>query len=187
MELKSIKKVRDSKYLKGYELNYINKSGKEKIYEIVSHNEIENPEDLGKKVSGISIVALHDNKLLLLKEYRMAVNSFVYNLCAGFIEKGESIEECIARELYEETGLRVKRIIKILNPSFAAVGITDVKNQIAFIEAEGSFEDHSSDNEDITASFYTKKEVENLLNEEEFSSRAQIVSYIFTKFDLESI
>lgn len=179
MELLRMEKVKDGKYLKNYELTYINKAGREKKYEIVSRSEISGPEMLGQRMSGVSIVAYHEDKMLLLKEFRMGVNRFVYNLCAGMINEGESLEECIQRELYEETGLSVKRIRNILPPSFSAVAFSDVKTQIAFVDAEGSFEDHTSENEQIVANFYTKEEVRELLETEEFSSRAQMAAYYF--------
>lgn len=179
MEFLGMEKVKDGKYLKNYELTYLNKAGKEKKYEIVSRSEIAGPDALGKKVSGVSIVAYYKDKLLLLREFRMGVNRYIYNLCAGMIEEGESMEECISRELYEETGLFVKKIRTVLPPSFAAVAFSDVKTQIAFVEADGDFEDHTSDNEQIDAGFYTKEEVRELLETEEFSSRAQMAAYFF--------
>lgn len=179
MKLLDLKKVKDGKYLKNYELTYLNKKGKEKVYEIVSRHEIPDVQSLGNMVSGVSIVVYCGEKLLLLREFRMGVNHYIYNLCAGMIEEGESIEECIQRELYEETGLRLKKIIQILKPSFAAVAISDVKTQIAFVEADGGIEDHTSENEMIEAKFYTKEEVRELLETEEFSSRAQIAAYFF--------
>lgn len=180
MQLLKLEKVKDGKYLKNYELTYLNKAGHEKIYEIVSRKELRGPADLGQKSSGVSIVATMDHKLLLLHEFRMGVNRKVYNLCAGMIEKGESIEDCIARELYEETGLQVKKINRILRPSYAAVGISDVKTQIAFVEAAGDFSyEHTSENELIDAAFYTPEEIEVLLEKEEFSSRAQLAAYLF--------
>lgn len=181
MELQHLKKVKDGKYLKNYELTYLNKKGKEKTYEIVGRHEVPDVNALGNHVSGVSIVAYYEDKLLLLREFRMAVNRKIYNLCAGMIEEGESIEECIQRELYEETGLRVKKILDILKPSFSAVGISDIKTQIAFVEVEGELEDHTSDNEEIEAAFYTKEEVMELLETEEFSSRAQMAAYFFVK------
>lgn len=33
-----------------------------------------------------------------------------YSVLAGFVEPGESLEECVAREVYEETKIRVKNI-----------------------------------------------------------------------------
>lgn len=179
MELKNFKKIKDGKYLKNYELTYLNKKGKEKVYEIVGRHEIASVSELGNHVSGVSIVAYYDDKLLLLKEFRMAVNRRIYNLCAGMLEEGETIEACINRELYEETGLQVRRILKILPPSFSAVGISDIKTQIAFVEAEGILADHTSDNEEIAAAFYTREEVRRLLETEEFSARAQMAAYFF--------
>lgn len=181
MKLIKMEKVKDGKYLKNYELTYRNKAGKEKTYEIVSRKELSGIEDIGQKVSGLSIAAVNGDKLLLLKEFRMGVNKIVYNLCAGMLEEGESLEQCIRRELYEETGLQVKRIIDILPASYAAVAISDTKTSIVFVEAEGEFEDHTSDNEWIEAGFYTKEEVGELLKTAEFSSRAQIIAYFFAR------
>ena len=101
---------------------------------------------------------------MLLKEFRMGVNKTVYNLCAGMLEENETLEECISRELYEETGLGIKRIIDILPASYAAVAISDTKTNVVFVEAEGEFEDHTSDNEWIEAGFYSREEVKELLN-----------------------
>ncbi|MDE6641337.1 MAG: NUDIX hydrolase [Acetatifactor sp.] len=184
MEFLRFEKVRDGKYLKNYEITYLNKSGREKKYEMVSRRELQGIEDVGGKPSGVSIVATCDGKLLLLHEFRMGVNRTVYNLCAGMLEADESIEDCIARELYEETGLHVKNIKKILPPSFAAVAISDTTTYIAFVEAEGTFEDHTSENEQIEADFYTKEEVSRLLETEPFSSRAQMAAYFFAEYGL---
>ncbi len=181
MQLIKMEKVKDGKYLKNYELTYLNKAGREKKYEIVSRKELKNEADIGQKVSGISIAAVNDGKLLLLREFRMGVNKNVYNLCAGMIEDDETVMDCIGRELYEETGLSVKKIIDILPASFAAVAISDMKTHIVFVEAEGVFEDHTSENEMIEAGFYSREEVAALLQTEEFSSRAQMIAYFFSK------
>ena len=72
------------------------------------------------------------------------------------MEEGETVLDCIKRELYEETGLSVKKVIDILPASYAAVAISDTKTHIVFVEAEGEFEDHTSENEWIEAAFYTR-------------------------------
>lgn len=183
LELIKLEKVKDGKYLKNYELTYLNKAGREKKFEIVSRKELKTEEDLGKATSGVSIVATCEGRLLLLQEFRMGVNKYIYNLCAGMMEEGESIEECIERELYEETGLKIKKINTILPPSYAAVAISDVKTHIAFVEAEGEMSDHTSENEDIKAAFYSKEEVKQLLESAEFSSRAQMAAFFFANSD----
>ncbi|MDD2972980.1 MAG: NUDIX hydrolase [Lachnospiraceae bacterium] len=181
MELIKFEKVKDGRYLKNYEITYLNKAGKEKKYEIVSRKELTTIHDIGQKVSGASIVVTMQDQLLLLREFRMGVNQSIYNLVAGMMEEGESIEQCIERELYEETGLQLKRIIDILPPSYAAVAISDTATQIAFVEADGEFSDHTSDNEMIEARFYSREEVAELLKTEKFSSRAQLVAYQFVR------
>lgn len=183
MQLIQFKKVKDGKYLKNYELTYLNRAGKEKAYEIVSRRELKNAEDIGSSSSGVSIVAVKNDSFLLLKEFRLGVNKWVYNLCAGMQEENESVEECIKRELFEETGLKLVRIYDLLPPSYAAVAISDVSTQIAFVEVEGEIEDlNLSENEEIQAAFYSREEILGLLNSgEPFSSRAQITAYLFSK------
>ncbi len=181
MKLIKMEKVKDGKYLKNYELTYLNKSGKEKKYEIVSRKELKSTEDIGREASGLSIAAVNQGRLLLLKEFRMGVNRSIYNLCAGMMDAGEGIEDCVSRELYEETGLRVKRIIDVLPASFAAVAISDTTTHIVFAEVEGVFEDHTSENEKIDAGFYSREEVCALLETEDFSSRAQIIAYFYSR------
>jgi len=180
--LQKMEKTRDSRYLKNYTLTYINKAGREKYYEIVSRTDMQRPEELGQRSSGVSIVAYSKDRkrMLLLKEFRMGVNCYVINNVAGMIEPGETIEECIRRELYEEAGLELHEIIDILPPSFAAVAISDTKTNIAYVTVEdGEFSSHTSVNEDIIPKFYTKEEVRELLEKEQFSARTQVVCYAF--------
>ena len=181
MKLINFEKVKDGTYLKNYELTYLNKAGNEKKYEIVSRMELEDISELGTKSSGVSIAAICEGKLLLLREFRMGINKEIYNLCAGMINKDESIEDCVKRELYEEPGLPLKRIIKVLDASYAAVAISDTMTNIVFVEVEGTFSDHTSDNESIKAGLYSKEEVANLLETAQFSSRAQVIAYFFTE------
>lgn len=184
MQFLKFEKVKDGKYLKNYEITYRNKAGNEKKYEIVSRRELKGIDDVGGAPSGVSIVATQGDKMLLLHEFRMGVNRKIYNLCAGMLESGESIEDCIARELYEETGLRISHIKKILQPSYAAVAISDTTTYIAFVEAEGEFADNSSDNEEIEAGFYSREEVKMMLETEPFSSRAQMAAYFFAYYGM---
>lgn len=180
MKLLLLKKVHDGRYLKNYELTYENKAGRNKVYEIVSRKELHDTADLGRSTSGVSIIAFQGDKLLLLKEFRMGINKSVYNLCAGMLNEGESMEDCIRRELYEETGLSVKKIVQILPPSYSAVAISDVKTNIAIVEAEGAITGgHTSANEQIQAAFYTKTQLREMLQTEEFSSRSQLAAYFF--------
>lgn len=182
MKLVGFDKVRDGKYLKNYEITYLNKAGKEKTYEMVSRDNLQMPHELGTSPSGVSIIATCGDRLLLLREFRMGINRAIYDLCSGMLENGESVEVCIRRELREETGLQVKEIKKILQPSFAAPAVSDITVYSAVVEVEGSFADNTSDNEQIEAGLYTREEVAALLDGcEPFSSRAQTAAWFFVQ------
>lgn len=47
---------------------------------------------------------------LLLAHHQRAKDSLMYGLIAGFVEIGESLEQCVLREAMEETGLVVENI-----------------------------------------------------------------------------
>ncbi len=60
--------------------------------------------------SVVIIPVLDDGRLVLLKQYRGAVDQWLYELPAGTLEPGEEPEACAARELREETGYEAGRL-----------------------------------------------------------------------------
>ncbi|MEE3880901.1 NAD(+) diphosphatase [Vibrio sp. YYF0003] len=55
------------------------------------------------------IVAVRKDKQILLAQHPRHRNG-MYTVIAGFLEVGETLEECVAREIHEETGVYVKNI-----------------------------------------------------------------------------
>lgn len=75
-------------------------------------------------------------RLLLLQEYRVPINQTMLALPAGLVEPGESALETAKRELLEETGYAVRRLIDLSPPTlFASAGLTDECFQFVFVEA----------------------------------------------------
>jgi NAD+ diphosphatase len=61
------------------------------------------------RISPAVIVAVvRDNRILLARAKRFAPG--MYSVLAGFVEPGETLEECVAREVREETGIEVKNL-----------------------------------------------------------------------------
>ena len=60
--------------------------------------------------SVVIIPVLDDGRLVMLKQYRGAVEEWLYELPAGTVEPGEEPEACAARELREETGYEPGRL-----------------------------------------------------------------------------
>ena len=173
-------KNRDTRFLKSYTLNYTNTEGNEKLYEMVSNFDYVTPEEIGEKASGVIIVGFREEELLLLREFRMGVNRFIYNMPAGHSEEGETVEECAERELREETGLHIKKIHKILPPAYAAPDLSDSSAWIVIAEVDGEFNPQTEADEYIQPLFADKKQLKELLENEKFSARAQLIAYFFT-------
>ena len=56
---------------------------------------------------------IEEDKLVIIREYRVPLDDYVYSLPAGLIDPGEDIEVCAKRELKEETGLDLVEINKM--------------------------------------------------------------------------
>ncbi|NLV75894.1 MAG: NAD(+) diphosphatase [Tissierellia bacterium] len=61
------------------------------------------------RTSPAIIVAVTKGDKLLLAQNRQFPNR-LYSVIAGFVEYGETFEECVKREVYEEVGIKVKNI-----------------------------------------------------------------------------
>jgi len=55
------------------------------------------------------VAVIQDNQILLTHVRRSPPISY-YSVIAGFVEPGETLEECVRREVKEEIGLEVKNI-----------------------------------------------------------------------------
>ncbi|MDD5255666.1 MAG: NUDIX hydrolase [Candidatus Omnitrophica bacterium] len=52
-------------------------------------------------------------RIIMLRQFRAAVNSYLYELPAGTLNKGESALSCAKREIVEETGYRARTFTRV--------------------------------------------------------------------------
>ncbi|MCF7790844.1 MAG: NUDIX hydrolase [Victivallales bacterium] len=71
-------------------------------------------------------------RVILIRQYRPPVESYIFEFPAGLIDDGESAETAALRELYEETGY-CGRIISLTQPVYNTPGLTDETVSIAFV------------------------------------------------------
>lgn len=68
---------------------------------------------LDHKPTVAAVPVLPDGKIILLKQYRPAVGDYLIEIPAGNMDDGESPEQCVKRELAEETGYSCRKLVKI--------------------------------------------------------------------------
>ena len=181
MDFKGVRKILEGKFITRYDVDYLTAEGHSKTYEIVSRNKsIQTLEDLQNKTPDSVIMILTDEsgeRILINREYRMAMAQWTYNFPAGLIDPGETPEESAKRELWEETGLDLIRIDDVLDNSYSAVGFSNERNITVFGAARGEFRKSTSDAEEIVPGWYTKEEIRELLRTEAFAARTQAYCY----------
>jgi ADP-ribose pyrophosphatase len=67
-----------------------------------------------------------DPQVLLIRQYRYAAESYLYEIPAGRLNPGEDARECAVRELKEETGCSASRMEHLLT-MYTTPGFTDEK------------------------------------------------------------
>ena len=181
MDFKGVRKILEGKFITRYDVDYLTAEGHSKTYEIVSRNKsIQTLEDLQNKSPDSVIMILTDEsgeRILVSREYRMAMAQWIYNFPAGLIDPGETPEESAKLELWEETGLDLIRIDDVLDNSYSAVGFSNERNITVFGAASGEFRKSTSDAEEIIPGWYTKEEIRELLRTEAFAARTQAYCY----------
>lgn len=65
-----------------------------------------------------------DPRAVLIRQFRHAVDGYIWEVPAGRLDGGESPESCAERELEEETGMRARRLER-LTTIYTTPGFTD--------------------------------------------------------------
>ncbi len=181
MKYQGVRKIHEGKFITRYDVDYVTEEGHPKTYEIISRNRnLRTLEELQNKAPDSVIMILTDEsgeRILVSREYRMAVAQWIYNFPAGLIDPGETPEQSAKRELWEETGLTLTRVDDVLDNSYNAVGFANERSICVFGTAAGEFRESTSDAEEIVPGWYTREEMRRLLRAEPFAARTQAYCY----------
>ena len=110
-------------------------NGHKSIREVVEHS------------GGVVILAIKDNKILTVKQYRYPISNTSIELPAGKLEKGENPDFAAKRELEEETGKEEKNWTS-LGYIYTSPGFCDEKLHL-YLAQDLTFKKENPDEDEI--------------------------------------
>jgi ADP-ribose pyrophosphatase len=100
------------------------------------------------------------------REFRSPIGRHELSVPSGLIDEGESIKTAAARELHEETGLTLTKVLHVSPPVASSAGLTDETVCLLYGEAEGTFaRDFQTEHEDIEGKLLSLADIRSLLRE----------------------
>jgi ADP-ribose pyrophosphatase len=100
-------------------------------------------------------------KLVIIEEFRVAIGGYQYGFPAGLVDDGETIETTCRRELAEETGLTLGRILRQSPPVLSSSGITDESVAMVFVDCDGTPSNKGNEgSEDIRTLFVGRQQAQ---------------------------
>ena len=134
------------------------------------HNQVEFPQGFtgtytyAERPNGcVAAVVNEKNELLLIRNFRYAINSFCWEIPGGAIDEGETKEVSMVRELQEETGITRNHIVQIdqIGDFYALASFVKEMNTYFYIKLKEGYqlEIHNEETEVISeAKFYSLEE-----------------------------
>jgi ADP-ribose pyrophosphatase len=138
----TLKRLTDLRWLNLFEVEYEHSSGKLGKWQFASRRAQPALSIEPLKPDAVFIVPLlqtpDGHRLVMTKEFRVPLGDYEYSCPAGLKEADEEIDTTIRRELAEETGLTLTKILATSPVTVTSAGLADETAVIAFVECEGT-------------------------------------------------
>lgn len=119
--------------------------------------------DLVKHKGAAAVVPVTENgTILLVKQYRNALDQETLEIPAGGIEPGETPLECVTREIEEETGYRAGKMEHLMT-IVTAIGFCDEKIPIYVASDLKPSKQHLDEDEFIDVKEFTIEEIKEMI------------------------
>lgn len=116
-----------------------------------------------------------DKELIMVRQYRYALGRETLEIPAGKIDRGETPEECIKRELIEETGFRAQSI-EWLYTYAPAIGYSNELIHL-YVSRDLHRQEECVDEHEISSvEIYTLKEVSRMIQDKKILDSKTLIS-----------
>lgn len=169
--IRKLNPLAQTRFLNLYDAEYENKKGMTKHWMIASRKDYDTLSAQyfhkgEEKTDAVVIAALHkeSEKLVLIKQFRLPLNDYIYELPAGLIDPNETPETTLGRELKEETGLELVSLVKAQDKLYLSAGMTDESVCLMYCICTGEVSiDYLEADEDIEPFLVSREDAEKLL------------------------
>ena len=117
------------------------------------------------------------NRVLLVRQYRLPADQYLWELPAGKIDEGETALQAAKRELVEETGLRAKKWKK-LALFYPSPGFVEETMTIYLATELTQGEAQPMDDERIETKWYGRKELRKLIRQNKITDAKTMIGYL---------
>lgn len=133
-KITSVKELKNPSFVKPVEINYTQKGMQKRWEAVLSHD-------------SVAILLYHEQKdaFILVKQLRVTVlnknkdNGYMYELCAGIVDKECSIEQIAQEEILEECGYDVPlENIEKISAFYTSVGISGTHQTLYYAQVDES-------------------------------------------------
>lgn len=183
MKIKSLDVLQSTKFLNFYQLTYETNTGSERKYYFTSRNSVDELVCLKNRrnsiitPNAIEAFTYIDNDsercVVMIKEFRMPLNSYVYSFPAGLVELGESPDKALVREVSEEVGGDIQDFKFLQNyPMSMCAGLSDESNMLALVRLNSLGDQHLDVGENIEVVKFDPDDLYNKIKSNEITLTA---------------
>jgi len=118
-----------------------------------------------KHPGAIAVVPItKEGKIVLVRQFRYPVGKAILEIPAGKLDMGEQPDDCVLRELEEETGY-VAHHIKKLRSIYTTPGFTDEVIHLYIADNLTLAKSHPDEDEFLDVEVYTKEQVKAMMQD----------------------
>ena len=134
--------------------------------------------------SAVIVPVDEQGRTLLVRQFRLPANRYMWEIPAGKIDDGENAFEAAQRELSEETGLSASSWKELVS-FYASPGFVQEKMTVYLATGLTQGKAHNMDDERIDCRWFTPEEIEEGLRSGEIQDGKTIIGYLMSLREME--
>jgi len=148
IQINGVSKVTDFKWLNLYDVDFTTRDGKQGHWTFASRK---TPQPAGSPLVADAVVIIpllkdgRKRKLVSIKEFRIPLGDYEYGFPAGLYDHKETAEAVAKRELKEETGLKLTKVLYVSPACVSSAGLSD--ESVVYVVCECTGEVSNAGNE----------------------------------------